>query len=369
MECRREKERYKSLILAALVLVALIALWPAGRVNAEDLVGWTLPKTINNLSPTKTIQVEVGQKFYISDFLIENEYFVPMPVSSKKAVYSSDNSRIASVKNGCVTAKKTGTAKITAKYNKKNYVCTLKVVKQGSLKSTTTYKQMNALANKIAQAYSVSSGRVKVTSSNFLKLAKAVAEYRTLAEKYKKKLNADRGYLLKTNKLVVPMASKVSDAEDWLEEYASDIIVDKMEQAPKRISKVSAKSGSSTFTISLKNKLSMQQFYLFAFFLNRTDFYDAKVTFGKKPVITVKDTLNGSRSWTTVDEFGDDEVEIEDSDGYVLYTLKPGTAKVTAELYHDKKCKNSRKLIKDMEYSLNMLGIDIFEDEYTFKAK
>lgn len=47
--------------------------------------------------------------------------------SSKKAVWSSSDSTVVSVKKGKVTAKKEGSAIITAKYGKKNYECTVTV--------------------------------------------------------------------------------------------------------------------------------------------------------------------------------------------------------------------------------------------------
>ena len=65
--------------------------------------------------------------------------------SSGTVKWSTDKKSVATVKNGKVTAKKTGTATITAKYKSKSYTCTVNVVKYrvyGKKTSLTVGKSM-----------------------------------------------------------------------------------------------------------------------------------------------------------------------------------------------------------------------------------
>lgn len=361
----RTKQR-RGLLTALFAILLTILLLPVGEVHAAGNVGWSLSATLSDsikAGSTKTIQVEAGQNFYISDFLIEVQCDVyPTPFSEFKntATYSSSDKKIATVNaKGYVTAKKTGTAKITVKYKKVNYVCTLKVVNKGKLGSTTTYKKLNTLSKTIAEAYSKN-----ITSGNFLKYAKAVAEYRTLEPTYKKKLNTSRGYILKTSRLAVPLAPKVAVVEKKLSEYGLDYWYGKSHKyITSKISSISARGGSSKFTINLKNKLTEKQFYLYAFAFNGPS--DTTAVFVKSPYLTCKDYFSGymvTGVWT--DEFGDEVVDEEYFDGYVIYKVKPGTNKITASVYKNEKCTKAGTLIKGMTYTLRISG-----KEYDFKAK
>lgn len=329
-----KERKWNRLSMLATVFMMLAVLWPGGKVQAAGRN--TGMKFLNSV---KTIEVEVGQKFYIIDFLMDGLDSSLTSVSSNKVAYSTSNKKIASISKGCVTAKKVGTAKITAKYNKKKYVCTLKVVKKGKLGTTTTYKRMNTLAKKLAGYYSK-----EINSDNCLEVAKAVVEYRNLADANKKKLNGDWGYILKTGKLAVPLASRIDGVESELSMYASDYVYYK--NLPGNISRITAKGGSSTFTITLKKKLSQKDFYMLASYAEVQ-----KTAFGAKPYITMDGSL--------YDEDGHEGAL------HVIYTLRPGTDKVTAALYKDSKCTKPRKLTKGNRYGTSQWG----EYGYGFTAK
>ena len=101
--------KIKRIILAVLVMVLAFALMP---INAEA----AKTKLSNS-----TISLPAGGKWQLS---LDNA------PKGKKVTWSSNNKKVAAVsKKGKVTAKKIGTAKVTAKVKGKKYTCTVNVIK------------------------------------------------------------------------------------------------------------------------------------------------------------------------------------------------------------------------------------------------
>ena len=73
----------------------------------------------------KKVTIAAGKKYRLK---VKNK-------GTKKVKWSSSNKKVATVKNGLITAKKVGTAKIRAKVAKKTLTCTVVVKKKGA---TTT---------------------------------------------------------------------------------------------------------------------------------------------------------------------------------------------------------------------------------------
>ena len=102
--------KMKRVILAALVMVLAFALMP---MNAEAAAKTKLSHS--------AISLPAGGKWQLS---LENA------PAGKKVTWSSNNKKVATVsKKGKVTAKKIGTAKVTAKVKGKKYTCTVNVIK------------------------------------------------------------------------------------------------------------------------------------------------------------------------------------------------------------------------------------------------
>ena len=133
----------KRVILAALVMVLAFSLMP---VNAEAA------STKPTLSMSK-INMPAGGKRQLILFDAPE---------GKKVTWSSSNKKVAAVsKKGKVTAKKLGTAKITAKVNGKKYTCTVKVIKPNASDVKVLKKIINAQKKKGAKVSS------KMTSSSY----------------------------------------------------------------------------------------------------------------------------------------------------------------------------------------------------------
>ena len=100
---------------------------------------------------TTTITAKVGKKKYTCKVTVEapklskskvslaagKSYTLKMSGTKRKVTWKSSKPSVASVKNGKVTAKKAGTAKITAKVLGKSFTCKVTVTKKGSTTSNT----------------------------------------------------------------------------------------------------------------------------------------------------------------------------------------------------------------------------------------
>ena len=121
---RKNVKRGLSLALSAAMVITSAAL-PAGLVSAAE--------NIQLDATSKTLYIGGSASFKKTTLqVLEDEE----PVS---ATFTSGNTRVATVERttGVVTAKRTGTATITARYNKKNYLCKVTVKKFVGISSFT----------------------------------------------------------------------------------------------------------------------------------------------------------------------------------------------------------------------------------------
>lgn len=107
--------KYKNKVMA-MFLIMLMALCTATPVQAATI----------KLNKTKEI-LFVGQSVKLK-----------MIGTAKKAVWSTSNKKVATVKAGKVTAKQAGTAKITAKIGKKKYTCKISVLDDAEIEKWIT---------------------------------------------------------------------------------------------------------------------------------------------------------------------------------------------------------------------------------------
>ena len=133
------KNLRKGLIIALLAVVTTV--FAAGMTTANVEAATATPK----LSKT-SVSIKVGQKSTLS-----------ATVSGKKATkvtWKTSNKSIATVSTtGVVTAKKAGSAKITAKVNGKTVTCKVAVAKKATTTTNTTSLPLDARAKKNAATY------------------------------------------------------------------------------------------------------------------------------------------------------------------------------------------------------------------------
>ena len=112
---------------------------------------------------------------YVNGSASEKATTLKVTVNGKKvnATFKSSNTKVLTVaKSGKVTAKKNGTAKVTATYKKKKYNCTVTVKTYATSVSITSAKTLNLAAGKTAtikatvKPSTASNKKVSFTSSN-----------------------------------------------------------------------------------------------------------------------------------------------------------------------------------------------------------
>lgn len=260
------KKRLALYLAVLLLLPTVVGALPGVSGEVQAAKSYTLSwsgGTTNGTTKT-VIKVEAGQKFYIGDLIcvIDPGHDEPYKTGSLiKMTYSSNKSAVASAdKNtGLVTAKKAGTATISAKYGKKTMKCTLQVVKKGSLKTTSTYKSLNNAANTLAKAVPT-----EITAKKAIKAMKAIKTYENALNKKSVPAYYYYGFSVKdyssTNELVVPMAGRYQTLRHMFEAFAWDNDPTETSSAHLfKISKAAASASKNTITVTLKEKATEKQ--------------------------------------------------------------------------------------------------------------
>ena len=106
-------------------------------VNFIVLTLFTMPIVSTNLNITSTVHAATSIKINKTKKTLEvgKKYTLKITGTSKKVKWTSSNKKVATVNSkGKVTAKKKGTATITAKVGGKKYKCKIKVKKASVLK-------------------------------------------------------------------------------------------------------------------------------------------------------------------------------------------------------------------------------------------
>lgn len=106
------KIRMKKILLGGLVISMFVSGVFTTKLVSAKKAEPTLSKKVVILEPEQKMTLKING------------------VSSKKIKWESTNKKVATVKNGKVHAKKIGKCKIIARYLKKKYTCTVKVIKE-----------------------------------------------------------------------------------------------------------------------------------------------------------------------------------------------------------------------------------------------
>ncbi|MDO5425986.1 MAG: hypothetical protein Q4F41_19980 [Eubacteriales bacterium] len=138
---KRKIALYLSILL---VLPTVFGLLPA-RAEAATEIYYQDPE----------MWIEVGQSFYIGDYVNVITDTSATMLSMCKASYTSSKPSVVSIdkKTGLAKAKKQGIARITAKYAGKKAYFEIEVVKKKTLGTTTTYKKLAQQAEKVAKVF------------------------------------------------------------------------------------------------------------------------------------------------------------------------------------------------------------------------
>ena len=120
-------------------------------INVIALTLMTTPMVFTNLSTTSTVQaassIKISKKKKTLN--VGKKYTLKITGTSKKVKWTSSNKKVATVNSkGKVTAKKKGTATITAKVGGKKYKCKITVKKASSNKITQS-NMMSKVGNNL----------------------------------------------------------------------------------------------------------------------------------------------------------------------------------------------------------------------------
>lgn len=259
------KKRLALYLAVLMVLPAVVGILPGSAQEAQAATSYELywQGGTTSGSTKTTIQVEAGQKFYIGDLIrAYTKNWDTTTGSLLKMTYKTSRSAVASVNKstGLVTTKKAGTATIAVTYGKKTMRCTLKVVKKGALKSTSTYKSLNKAANAMADAVPT-----EITAKKAVKVIKAISAFRVAIEKRTtppfvnyQGFKVDKNYNV-TNELVVPMAGRFATLDDMFQQFTGGCYPLTGSSHMFKLSGASASASKNTVTVTLKSKASLKQ--------------------------------------------------------------------------------------------------------------
>lgn len=130
-----------SLIAALLIFIPAVAT----PQNAEAATTSNVGTTINCVKFKQTsLTLKVGES---KGLAVSYSYSGPAPAVTKTLTWTSSNSKVATVKNGCVTAKSIGTATITVNLNGKTATCKVTVKKADNkyISVTEAYNSVNSI--------------------------------------------------------------------------------------------------------------------------------------------------------------------------------------------------------------------------------
>lgn len=304
------KHMKKRLALFLCVLLAMPAVLGCLPRTAETVqaasgtvtLGWSYELSSNFVyyEPTKeylkNMQAEAGTSFGL-DYLVYtyrddgsgSDYMFDVTGES----YASSNPNVATVdKNGTVTVKAAGDTVLTVSYKGAKTSLLLNAVPAKSLGSTQSkYNTAKKLAKKL-NGYGT-----KVTAKNRYKIWQTMKDLSRNVKLvsnsgFARELIEDGGYYRTTNKLVIPELLKARMLDVRMTDYAAaNNPVGTTQSKWFKISKVSAKKNTQTFTITLKKKVTTAQLFAIKY-MGSSDTYheeDGQGVFG----IVVKDKSTG----------------------------------------------------------------------------
>ena len=199
------KKRMAIFLSIMLVLPTIIMALPMASTEVSAASSYVLVENTLASNPytgvkgVDEVKIEVGTKLNFGDYvnvtIVKSRIETRKLATDVKAKYKSSKKSVASVSSkGVVTAKKTGTAKITVSYQGKKVEQKFKVVKKGTLKSTPKLdglkKKALAIKNNMPS---------KVTAKNAIKVYKLVKDYENYVSENEANVSK-YGFATKTNK-------------------------------------------------------------------------------------------------------------------------------------------------------------------------
>lgn len=260
------KIRLAVFLCIMLVLPSIVSVLPMTAQEAsaaEDVtLSWTYE--IYQLGTTP-IEIEKGAKFYVGDYtnIYEGDTYTNASLTSK-AVYTSSKKSVATVSSkGLLTAKKTGTTTIKIKYKGKTISAKFKVVKKGSLTTSTEAKRVQTAADKIKTQ------PAKITKSNALKQTKLKNNYSNSVSKYSSVISesgflkeqvtsGNYTYYTTSAKLAVPDAGRYKTLSLKLYSY-SDTNSPTSTRGSKSMKISSVSANTKQITVKLKKAIDVEQ--------------------------------------------------------------------------------------------------------------
>lgn len=276
---KRTTKRLAVFLSILLTAPAILGCLPKNTIKAEAAstayFSWIYEVKSSYDAQTGTtkreFQAETGMKFNLGDmvYVYYSDKSIYLPEASG-AKYASSNTKVASISSkGDVTVKAVGTTEFTITYKGATTKCTMTAVKSGKLGSE---KSSHVKAAKAAKTLCNKAG-TKITSKNRYAVSQARGKLDVILDKATNTLS-DRGFLKEkvtsgsytyytyTNKLSAPELLKTRNVNSKLEEYASkNNPVGTVSSKWFKISSISSKKNSKTFTINLKSKVTSTQIF------------------------------------------------------------------------------------------------------------
>lgn len=231
-----------------------------------------------------TIQIECGQEFYVGDFAYVYDYGAESAgtASNFPVSYSTSKKKVASIdEKGYLTAKKTGTAKISIAYKNQKISCKFQVVESGSLATSEDIANVQMIAAEL-------SGGIpeKITTANGYSLIQKTLHYEDQRQEYATVVSTN-GFLMENvsgtvkagTKLVVPQMGRYRYATNLLYAYeAKNSPVSTRSAKVMKIASISAVP--KAITVKIKKKVSAAQ--LLAAQITQSSYYNPTPALTKK---------------------------------------------------------------------------------------
>lgn len=256
------KKRVAVLLTLLMVLPAIVAVLP---MTAQDVQAASAFMSWNVAGyGSKKIMVEKGQQFYVGDYVNLYTYGKTSwygTASLRNVSYSSSSASVASVnKKGFFTAKKTGSTKITVKYQGQKASCEFQVVAAGSLSGSDA-------ASELSSSVSAMTVPSKVSAKNGFELRKQILACDAVVNEHMndisyrgflKEKSSGSSYYMETEKLAVPQAGRYMTLDALLNNYATQNSPTSTRSA-KVMKIASASANSRAVTVKLKKSIDTVQ--------------------------------------------------------------------------------------------------------------
>lgn len=279
------KQRLAVLLSLALVFTMALPVIPQTETTVQAAsrtteFWWDAHTEGAGANAKSSFQVEKGQTFLLGGLCViynEKEDVYGRACNVTGVTYKTSNSKIASItKKGQVTTKKTGTVKLTVKYGKASSSVTVTVVGTGKLGSTSkTVKNYNKTLRKYAKSMQNVTKSARYSAvNNYVKLNTYIDKihktykytntgFSAIKNSYTSSYNGETFYYTSSNhdKLVVTGLTDAKAYGAMCNAMVKTSPIGTTASKYFKIKSVSAKSNSTSFSITLKSKVTEDQFF------------------------------------------------------------------------------------------------------------